>query len=452
MRNIEEQVHRVWNPEVRPLVGEAWRCYNSGTTRACIVATWAAVAADLIEKIVRLADDGEGDARAFRTKVEDAQSAGLTVASVKTMQEVERDLLDHAVQLELIDTITQRELARLREDRHLCAHPSLRSLGEAYDPQPEVARAHLAVALDALLTQPPSQGRRVVEEFKQHLCDPLFSPSPTHLTATFLHRTRRVARRKIVDLAVKHAIRELPPDPGTPVDPIMLADRMAQCLRAFAEADRDLVRDMLTKSLDSLATLPGAQVLRATARLGDLDVFWEQLNHPLADRLDELVNGLAPSGHEALPETHADVLALVRVDPARQRLTHIEHAFERLVSSNRAAVMARKPHRYFVRHVPRLLAEAGGWRQAEHLTRLAVVPYGPLLDAELLGQTLTNWATNTQCRTAGEMLQLAVDLHRATAHLGAAGEAEWRSFLEHVRTLEDAESYYRYTELEAAMA
>ncbi|PZG12734.1 hypothetical protein C1I95_25220 [Micromonospora craterilacus] len=410
------------------------------------------MSADLIDKIVRLADDGDGDARTFQAKVEGAQSAGLAPASVKTMQEIERGLLDLAVQFELIDAISQRELNRLREDRHLCAHPSLRSLGEAYDPRPETARAHLAIALDALLTQPPSQGRRVLEEFKQHLCDPLFAASPTHITATFLHRTRRVARRKIVDLAVKHAIRELPPDLGASVDPITLADRMAQCVHAFADADRDLIREILPKSLDHLATLPGDQVLRAVARLGDLDVFWEQISDPIAERLDGLVDGLAPTGHEALPDAHAEVLAMARVDLARQRLPRLQGAVDRLGTDNRATVMARKPHQYFVRHVPQLLAEAGGWRQAEHVTRLAVIPYGPLLDTELLDQTLTNWAANKQCRTAGDMLQHAVDLHRATTHLGAAGEAEWRRFLNTVRTLEDAESYYRYVELEAAMA
>ncbi|MFF0721838.1 hypothetical protein [Micromonospora sp. NPDC003816] len=140
------------------------------------------------------------------------------------------------------------------------------------------------------------------------------------------------------------------------------------------------------------------------------------------------------------------------VDLARQRLPRLQGAVDRLGSDNCATVMARKPHQFFVRHVPLLLAEAGGWRQAEYVTRLAVIPYGPLLDTELLEQTLTNWAANKQCRTAGDMLQHAVDLHRATSHLGAAGEAEWRRFLSTVRTLEDAESYYRYVELEAAMA
>jgi hypothetical protein len=41
---------------VRPLAQEAWRCYNAGAIRASIAATWTAVTADIITKLIRLAD------------------------------------------------------------------------------------------------------------------------------------------------------------------------------------------------------------------------------------------------------------------------------------------------------------------------------------------------------------------------------------------------------------
>lgn len=59
MLDLEQQVLRVWNPDVRPLVVEAHRCYMSGAARASIALTWVAVCADLIEKFSRLAEDGE---------------------------------------------------------------------------------------------------------------------------------------------------------------------------------------------------------------------------------------------------------------------------------------------------------------------------------------------------------------------------------------------------------
>lgn len=65
MTDLEGDVARVWSSDVRPLVHEAWRCYNAGAIRAAIASTWTAVAADLIEKITRLADSGDAEAKAL---------------------------------------------------------------------------------------------------------------------------------------------------------------------------------------------------------------------------------------------------------------------------------------------------------------------------------------------------------------------------------------------------
>lgn len=89
------------------------------------------------------------------------------------------------MEFELIDSIGSRELERIREDRNLCAHPSLRMLGDVYEPRPEVARGHLAVALTTLLTHPPTQGRKVLDEFGAYICDPFFVPTHPHMQATF---------------------------------------------------------------------------------------------------------------------------------------------------------------------------------------------------------------------------------------------------------------------------
>ncbi|MFI5591105.1 hypothetical protein ACIA5G_39060 [Amycolatopsis sp. NPDC051758] len=155
--DLETLVAQVWSPDVRPLAEEAWRCYNAGAIRASIAATWSAVTADIIVKLIRLADEGDKGAQAFRQQVTDAQDKGLTPEGVRAMQAIEASLVDKAVDFELIDTIGKRELDRIREDRHLCSHPSLRMEGEVYNPRPEAARGHLAIALSTLLVHPPTQ-------------------------------------------------------------------------------------------------------------------------------------------------------------------------------------------------------------------------------------------------------------------------------------------------------
>lgn len=110
MLDLEEQVTRVWDPDVRTIAREASRCYGIGAHRAAITLTWVAVCTDLIAKISRLADGGEATAAAARGRIETAQTHGLSPAGVQAMQTAERDLVKTAVELELIDTITARDL------------------------------------------------------------------------------------------------------------------------------------------------------------------------------------------------------------------------------------------------------------------------------------------------------------------------------------------------------
>lgn len=133
MINLEERVAACWSPEVRPLIAEAHRCYATGSARAAIVLTWTAVCADVIEKLRRLAEDGEGQAKPVVKKVENAQGK-VDAAAIKTMQEVETRLLDTALAVELIDASQHRKLDQLRLDRNLCAHPSLSPLGDIFAP------------------------------------------------------------------------------------------------------------------------------------------------------------------------------------------------------------------------------------------------------------------------------------------------------------------------------
>lgn len=271
MVDLESDVAHVWSSDVRPLVEEAWRCYNAGAVRAAIPSTWTAVTTDLIDKITWLANGGEPAAKAFRAEVDAAQAHGIKTEGVRAMQKIEDKLLAEAEKFELIDSIGSRELGRIREDRNLCVHPSLRHLGEVYEPRPEVARGHLAIALSTVLTHPPTQGRKVLDEFTAYVCDPFFSPSPAHIQATFFDRVRTATRRNIVNLVVKHGLCELPPPAAIPIPPHLLADRMAETLKAFALRDRELVRTTLAALNPRFQPLDTGTQLRALARLGDQD-------------------------------------------------------------------------------------------------------------------------------------------------------------------------------------
>ncbi|MFF4248910.1 hypothetical protein ACFYY2_31210 [Streptomyces sp. NPDC001822] len=132
MIDLEERVNRVFNPDLRPLVSEAYRCYVSGSGRGAIVLTWTAVCADLIAKAQILHEEGESHAKDLVADVERAQGSAESEA-IPIMLALEKTLLDTAEKHELIDFTQRKQLERIRDDRHLCAHPSIRPLGGVVD-------------------------------------------------------------------------------------------------------------------------------------------------------------------------------------------------------------------------------------------------------------------------------------------------------------------------------
>ncbi|WP_231949543.1 hypothetical protein [Alloactinosynnema sp. L-07] len=435
---------------MRPLVDEAWRCYNAGAIRASIAATWSAVSADIIVKLIRLADEGDGAAQGFRKKITDAQKDGLKPTGVSAMQKIEASLVDEAVVFELIDTIGKRDLDRVREDRHLCAHPSLRSGGEVYSPRPETARGHLAIALSTLLIHPPTQGGALVEEFKNFICDPLFAASPLHIRAAFHDRVRAATRRSIIRLAAKAAMLEVDPEGRMPAD--WHADRMAIALRAFAETARDAVRDAVGETRERLRVLDGTTQLRTLSRMAEDDYFWASVDQPLADLFDTLLTPPIPGGEwDPLPPEIASNLGMVGNDMAREHLPNLSIRFDQLSEFHQQQVIAARPSEFFVPRVIELLRAAWGWRTGEQIGRL-LVQHASFLSVETLGQALTTWYGNDQCREAAAMPGMAVELAHATSHLGAARGPLLLDFVTKCEAKAGPGTHYSYTELKTALS
>jgi hypothetical protein len=435
MIDLEERVGRVFNPEVRPLVQEAYRCYTTGAARGAIVLTWTAVCADLITKAQILKEEGEAAAAGVVADVERAQQAPQPEA-VQVMLGVEKTILAVAEQLELLDFTQRVQLERLREDRHLCAHPSLRPLGELFEPTVEYARAHLAVALEAVLIHPPSQGRRIVDAFAAHVADPGFVFDPDYLTYAFFDRVRPSAKAKVVEFAAKFALLQVD-DPSIAIGAAQLADRMAGCLRFFAERDADLAQRALDKQMDRLARAePGVQ-LAALGRLGTLPAFWLHLPQPLATLYNTRITALGTAERlGALLPDEARALALVSNAEVRQSLPALETTLACLPVNHRAEVIAVHPDPYFVPYLPAILAGARSYDEGEYLARTAVMPCAGFLTLESLQAVLRAWWDNSQCWGRNMPGYLAA-LYHTTTHLGTARDSVWLSFLEEMREFPD---------------
>jgi hypothetical protein len=173
-------------------------------------------------------------------------------------------------------------------------------------------------------------------------------------------------------------------------------------------------------------------------RLGDLDVFWDAVDDPMRGRLVPLIGNIGlPDRFKSIPQHHAAVLSLVGVDEIRRRMPVLESQSSRLSAGNQGVVIGKRPGPYFAPFVPRLLQEAASYRGAEAIAQQAVIPCGPFLSKEQLGEALHSWAFNDQCRLAGGMLSFSLDFYAATAHLRPGDIEVWRKFIEDVQNLEE---------------
>lgn len=163
--DIEALTLRCRGARAREFVQEAVLCYRAGAYRSVIVNSWLAVVFDLIDKVRELALTGDVSASVINTQYETylAQIEAGNDQGVKSALEFERAIVATCRdRLQFFNHQQIRDLDRLREDRHQCAHPSFQRAGEPYRPSAEQARLHLRNAVEHVLSQAPVQGRSAI--------------------------------------------------------------------------------------------------------------------------------------------------------------------------------------------------------------------------------------------------------------------------------------------------
>ncbi|MGQ0279502.1 hypothetical protein ACT17R_12745 [Sphingopyxis sp. Q841] len=143
---------------------------------------YIAVCYDLIEKMRALAAIGDG---ACQTKLADlAKHQGQydrgNAQAISGLLNFERDLLEFfRDSLEFFGASEFRDLARLREDRNRCAHPTFLAAEQNYLPTAELARLHISNSLLLVLTQRPRQEKAALELFRQTISSQYFPKNGT---------------------------------------------------------------------------------------------------------------------------------------------------------------------------------------------------------------------------------------------------------------------------------
>ena len=334
MYALEDLKIKVRSPRSRRYIDEAVAAYGAAAYRSAIIATWIAVAADLIDKISVLADAGEPAAIQLR----DTHKRAVLTEDVSAQLKFERDLLEKARDtLFLIGARECTELERLRDDRHLCAHPAyVTGDDDLYDPTPEQVRAHLAAAVNGLLSQGPVAGRKAIERFEREIYEAAFPDNDEkladYLQASYLRHGTQALQTNLFKVVCKKTL-----DPDLPLAIQWRFTRTARQFQRLAPLEwetrandvLDGLQDQLTEQqlmrlISGLCYVPGTwdllregalarieQLLR-TAQTTDLMYTYELFFGPLppcpvADMLLDRVQELAL--------TNADVETLLGPDP-----------------------------------------------------------------------------------------------------------------------------------------
>jgi hypothetical protein len=303
----EELVLKCQSAQSRGYIAEAVECYHAGAYRACIVSTWIAVVFDFVDKLNKLELAGDKNAQEKLSEFNDIREKGDVARSLK----FERQIIDWALnEFELISPLEHRDLTRLVEDRHRCAHPSMSSSDELYQPTAELARYHLRNAVEYLLQHPPAQGKaalsRIMEEINGSLFPRNKDAALQHFRFGPLARPRPALVRNVVIVLVKQCLHDaLEPDSRL---------RRAAALNAIRTMHREPTEQALREKLNEVARgVPDTLLLRLVLFLASVDDCWHFLAEDVIGRIERYSSNIPEA------ELPAALSAILRVPALEQR-------------------------------------------------------------------------------------------------------------------------------------
>ncbi|MFB7559797.1 hypothetical protein [Streptomyces brevispora] len=288
MRALEDVKNQVRSLTSRRYVEEAVAAYGAGAYRAALISIWIAVAADIIGKIRLLAEEG-GVAAEMQAELDRAIKGN----NVNALQAFERNLVTRARnELELIGAREEEELNRLYRDRHLCAHPAFVSDGEElFTPSPELVRAHLATAVDALLSHPAVTGRKAIERFGGEIASDSFPEDDTrlndHLRASYMDHGTQALKENLVKVLCKESLK--------PQVPLKQRWRCTRTMRELQKIAPSLFDEQLRVVLGPAQNLLDDDGLMALVT-GPCYVpgTWDVLHAGTQGRVQELISAVKP--------------------------------------------------------------------------------------------------------------------------------------------------------------
>jgi hypothetical protein len=263
---------------------DAVKAYKAGALRAALSSAWVAVVYDLISKYRELDALGDAAATAFIQSWDTATAAH----DVKKLLQLEGQIIDDATtSTQLVNPIGRTHLERLREDRHLCAHPAFSTEAELFEPSPELVRLHLVNAIGLVLSQEPLQGKAIFEQFDLDVQSTGFpndhAKIQDYVEQRYLARVRPQNVKNFGIVLAKSLLKGIPPQWEIQRRKIVSS---LVAIRDRAPGSWPDLSQTIVRLIDSLEP---ENRHRAIAFIASFPDFWAQLQAPTATALEQTV-------------------------------------------------------------------------------------------------------------------------------------------------------------------
>lgn len=440
LTDLDELVRSVRAPMSASYVEEAIRACQSRSYRAAIIATWVAVAYDLIEKIREMAADGDAAATTLIQELE----AAIANKNLPKLQQIENSLLDDARdKFELLSQREHGDLDRLKDDRNLCAHPAFVEAGRLFTPEPELVRTHIVHAVKHLLSQSPIQGKAALNRIKNDMLQPSFPTSvdgvQKFLDGKYLNRARSSLLDTLVTVLLKALLRGADPD-LLGKEPVVL-----NALLAISNSHPSVYERKMAEQIPRLTDMLDDSQLKRVFRLLDAEVrCWRWLSEATRMRMEVLVKASL-----ADPAERPDVMALWDI---KELKTPILEAFERLSDEQKEVVIADEPRPEFAEEAIKLYAKAGSFRRAESRGNRILLPMASAFTKEQVAAVLEAIPLNRQISFASDTPRILSVLFDKTERYHQELAREWQDLVKTLVTGEKPASHFSYPRLREKMA
>ncbi len=286
LADLDELVLKCRDEKSKQYIREAVSCYKAGAFRSAIVSTWIAVTFDIIDKIKELALSGDKEAENQLEIFEKARRQNDITSALK----FERELLGIAKdKLELISHIECLDLERLKQDRDRCAHPSMTSEGDIFNPPAELARVHIRNAVEYLLQYPPAQGKHALDKLLAEVDSEYFPDTPQKaqiaLRKSPLFKPRESLVRNFIIVILKKIVND--------INEYKERQRYISALKAAELMHKEIYDDTLNQKLsDLLRSIKDYNLHKITRIILFYPELWSYIDRDVKQKIENYVQNL----------------------------------------------------------------------------------------------------------------------------------------------------------------